>query len=279
MDTTNYTTTTNIDPTSNIIYQEEYTTTSSSSSFLNTDDVWAHPIILPEKGCLLLSHPIMFTNSQTYFFQSVILIWAHDDTGSAGVILNRPTQHHVGSVDGAEILQPELSSCPLYLGGDVGAHTLHLLHGNSGFRDSIEVIPGVHLGGFEGAKVAVSSGAQSPDDFKVLTRYCGWGPGQLEDEVKRGVWFAAAASRSVVLQQASLGRGGELWHAVMQLMGGEYGELSSAVSESYRSDVMEKKKEEGRISGSSDNNNNNNSKKGKSVGSGDEKCMGDGDGI
>lgn len=156
---------------------------------------------------------------------------------------------------------------------------MHLLHGNSGFRDSIEVIPGVHLGGFEGAKVAVSSGAQSPDDFKVLTRYCGWGPGQLEDEVKRGVWFAAAASRSVVLQQASLGRGGELWHAVMQLMGGEYGELSSAVSESYRSDVMEKKKEEGRISGSSDNNNNNNSKKGKSVGSGDEKCMGDGDGI
>ena len=30
---------------------------------------WAHQITKPEKGCLLLAHPLMFGNSQGYFSQ------------------------------------------------------------------------------------------------------------------------------------------------------------------------------------------------------------------
>jgi hypothetical protein len=31
--------------------------------------VWAHPVPQPEKGCLLLAHPLMFTSTQVYFSQ------------------------------------------------------------------------------------------------------------------------------------------------------------------------------------------------------------------
>lgn len=31
--------------------------------------VWAHPIPQPEKGCLLIAHPLMFTSTQIYFSQ------------------------------------------------------------------------------------------------------------------------------------------------------------------------------------------------------------------
>ena len=31
---------------------------------------WAHPVARPEKGCLLLAHPKMFADSQTYFSQA-----------------------------------------------------------------------------------------------------------------------------------------------------------------------------------------------------------------
>ena len=31
---------------------------------------WAHPVARPEKGCLLLAHPKMFADSQTYFNQA-----------------------------------------------------------------------------------------------------------------------------------------------------------------------------------------------------------------
>ena len=34
---------------------------------------WAHPVARPEKGCLLLAHPKMFSDSQTYFNQASLL--------------------------------------------------------------------------------------------------------------------------------------------------------------------------------------------------------------
>lgn len=73
----------------------------------------------------------------------------------------------------------------------------------------------------------------------------GWGPGQLEEEVRRGVWFPAAASSAFVLQQQPPGQpaaGVEaMWHQILQLMGGEYAELSAAMREAYRADIMELK--------------------------------------
>ena len=83
----------------------------------------------------------------------------------------------------------------------------------------------------------------------------GWGPGQLEEEVRRGVWFPAAASSSFILQHheppaaaagaeggaappggsSDLAPGGErMWHEILNLMGGEYSDLSAAMSEVYR---------------------------------------------
>lgn len=56
---------------------------------VDEEALWAHSIPGPEQGCLLVSHPLMFTSAQTYFFQSVILIFSHNETGSAGLILNR----------------------------------------------------------------------------------------------------------------------------------------------------------------------------------------------
>ena len=35
---------------------------------------WAHSIPAPEKGCLLLAHPLVFLGRQKYFHQAAILI-------------------------------------------------------------------------------------------------------------------------------------------------------------------------------------------------------------
>ena len=60
-----------------------------AGSVAGTDVPWAHPMPLPELGCLLLANPLMFADAQQYFRMSVILIFAHDKGGSAGLILNR----------------------------------------------------------------------------------------------------------------------------------------------------------------------------------------------
>lgn len=35
---------------------------------------WAHPIANPEKGCVLIAHPLMFTTQQQYFAQVCVII-------------------------------------------------------------------------------------------------------------------------------------------------------------------------------------------------------------
>ena len=63
--------------------------------------------------------------------QAVIFLFEHDDTGTAGFILNKPTEHKLGKLVGADELCPEFANNMLYLGGDVGHDTMHFLHGYS----------------------------------------------------------------------------------------------------------------------------------------------------
>lgn len=41
------------------------------------------------RSALLQASPLMFATSQQYFSMAVILLFSHDENGSAGIILNR----------------------------------------------------------------------------------------------------------------------------------------------------------------------------------------------
>ena len=49
--------------------------------------------------------------------QSVIFIFEHSESGSAGLILNKPTEHTIGSIDGLESLCPEFADNCLFMVG------------------------------------------------------------------------------------------------------------------------------------------------------------------
>ena len=51
--------------------------------------------------------------------QAVIFLATHDEVGSAGFILNRPTTVQLGDLVEGDAL-PQFRRTPLYLGGDVG---------------------------------------------------------------------------------------------------------------------------------------------------------------
>lgn len=54
-------------------------------------DEWAHVIPKPEKGALLLAHPLLFQQTQTYFHRAAILLLEHGDLGRWG---SRGTRTH-----------------------------------------------------------------------------------------------------------------------------------------------------------------------------------------
>ncbi|KAK9800792.1 hypothetical protein WJX73_004420 [Symbiochloris irregularis] len=207
----------------------------------NVDDgYWAHAIAGPEQGCLLIAHPLMFLSSQRYFHQAVILLLGHDETGSYGLILNSPSQHKIGQVTGAESLCPEFAQNELFVGGDVGRDSMHMIHNHRMLPGSREIVKGVHTGGFDQAKTLVREGKLDPHSIRWFTRYSGWGRAQLQGEVDKGVWFCAAAGAALISQPHSGLAGQGLWHEALDLMGGEYRELSTALKQtaSYRPDVM-----------------------------------------
>ena len=58
----------------------------------------------------------------------------------------------------------------------------------------------------------------------------GWGSGQLEDEVEKGVWFVAAGSPDIVTQQCiNLRR--PLWRQVLDHMEGKYKDIARRLDE------------------------------------------------
>ena len=208
---------------------------------------WAHVLAAPEQGCLLLANPLMFTTSQTYFNKAIILLFSHGADGSAGVILNKRTQHVMAEFKDSSTLPEAYDACHLYLGGDVGPEVLHIVHSVEGLDNTTCVVPGVYMGGVDGVGRALEEGRAGIADVKLLTRYAGWGPGQLEEEVRRGVWIVAAASRDVIMGRRGVAdgmhadevvQGDEAWHSVLQAMGGEYAALSDAVQEEHREDIM-----------------------------------------
>lgn len=56
-------------------------------------------------------------------------MFEHGNSGSAGFILNRPTELTLGKLVAADALLPEFADNLLYLGGDVGSDAMHFLHG------------------------------------------------------------------------------------------------------------------------------------------------------
>ncbi|CAD7701139.1 unnamed protein product [Ostreobium quekettii] len=197
-------------------------------------------------NCAVCFAALMFSQSQTYFSQAVIFIFTHSESGSAGLILNRPTEFTLGKVAGAEEMCPEFAESQLRLGGDVGKSTLNILHSYGELEGAIEIVNGIYLGGFEAARRAVREGNAQGKDFTWFMHHAGWGPGQLENECSSGVWFTAAAGRDLILQPRDGNDApADMWHEVLQLMGGEYSELSKVVQQPYRADIMGNEGREG----------------------------------
>jgi len=189
---------------------------------LTENPPWAHALPGPEKGCLLIANESLFVGTQAYFNEAVIFIVQHDEAGSMGIILNRPTQYTMSQV--TEKAGP-FGDNPVYFGGDVGDGAVSIVHGNADVKDSLEIRPGLYLGGMESAAQLVEDGQGDAQEFKFFARYAGWGPGQLQSEVERGVWYCAAAARELVLKPV-IQLPKPLWREVLELMGGEYAECS-----------------------------------------------------
>ncbi|MFT7475198.1 MAG: putative transcriptional regulator [Verrucomicrobiales bacterium] len=135
-------------------------------------------------GRLLLASPGMH---DVTFDRTVIFVIEHDEGGSMGLVLNRPSDMLVSDAlpDFGSLANPDR----LYLGGpveqgtalvlaepvDPAAPDMHFMHEGIGLLDlATERNPVQHL-----------------ERARVFSGYAGWGPRQLESELRSGAWVVA----------------------------------------------------------------------------------------
>ncbi|MFJ8074649.1 YqgE/AlgH family protein [Streptomyces sp. NPDC096176] len=136
-------------------------------------------------GRLLVAAPAL---ADPNFDRAVVLLLDHDDEGSLGVVLNRPTPVVVEDIleswaalagEPGVVFQGGPVSLDSALGvavipGDEGPLGWRRVYGAIGLVD-LEAPPEL-LGGALGS-------------LRIFAGYAGWGPGQLEDELLDGAWY------------------------------------------------------------------------------------------
>lgn len=170
------------------------------------------------KGTLLIANAML---QDPNFKRTVVLVCEHNENGTFGLILNRPLELRLEDVieDFGEW------DAPLWLGGPVQTNTLHVIHRlGDRIEGSQEVIDGVFWGGdYEEIRELVRLKTVTSDELKFFLGYSGWGPGQLNDEMRSGSWYLSKATVQTVFTEPPE----KLWGRVLRAKGGDYAYIAN----------------------------------------------------
>lgn len=142
-------------------------------------------------GQLLIAAPDM---GDPRFAHTVILMVHHDRNGAFGLIINRPVEEEPLArilEDLGQESKGVSGKIKIYLGGPVGTQLGFVLHSAEYHRpDTVAVDDKVAL--TTSPEVLRDIAAEhGPQKFIFAFGYAGWGPGQLENEMKLQAWFTA----------------------------------------------------------------------------------------
>lgn len=165
---------------------------------------------------LLLAMPQVL---DPFFHRTVVLLIHHDEEGSFGFIVNRPTSIRVSEIlKGMEVTWNGDEEAHAYFGGPVqpqlgtvlfapkdrpaeGAAAGPLAQDSAGEEGegpeaASEVLPGVSITQHIGDLAQLA--ADPPEGFRLFLGYAGWGAGQLVEEILRNDWLTAPVKSELI---------------------------------------------------------------------------------
>jgi putative transcriptional regulator len=156
------------------------------------------------KGHLLAASPRL---ADSNFFRTVILMIEDNEEGSAGLVVNRPTEATISGVS-EQIFQEHIEwEKPIYLGGPVPG-PLVAFHTAESLSDQ-EIVGGVYSTA-DPAKLQMIAHQQTEPSLFVAN-YAGWGPGQLAAEIDDDSWLWLPARPELIFWSGEA----NLWNALL----------------------------------------------------------------
>ncbi len=154
--------------------------------------------LAPEKGIFLVAKPGM---QDPRFQRTVVLLLAHSDQGTIGLIINRPTDIVLSRVL-PNLQVPAADEHALFFGGPVGMDMLiFLMRSNAPPKHGSHVMTDVYYSADKETLEALLKENKNKHELRLFLGHSGWAPGQLAAEIARGDWLLARANSVTVFQK------------------------------------------------------------------------------
>jgi len=127
------------------------------------------------------------------FRQTVILMVRHDARGSAGIVINRPSELKLSHLfpDREEKLGKERF---IYQGGPLAMQEMTcLMRLRNSITGAARIFGNVYITSSRPALEGLIDKHDADERFRVYAGYAGWIPGQLAAEIARGKWKVMSA--------------------------------------------------------------------------------------
>lgn len=154
--------------------------------------------VVPQKGVFLVAKRSM---PDPRFRQTVVLLLAHGDGGTLGLIINRPTDIPLSQA------LPNLNPATkekhvLFFGGPVATNRLiFLIRSGVPLQDTAHVMADVYYSASRDTLEQVISGHKRANELRMFVGHSGWAPGQLPSEIARGDWLLVRADPRTIFEK------------------------------------------------------------------------------
>ncbi len=150
------------------------------------------------KGQFLMAMPGL---ADPNFSQTVTCICEHTPDGAVGIVINRVH----ASITARDIFEelnmehtPDAGAMPVFLGGPVHIDKIFLLHGPPfDWEGRLMVTASLAMSNTLDILRAIASG-EGPESAIISIGCAGWGPNQLESEIKENVWLTGPIDEDIV---------------------------------------------------------------------------------
>jgi len=167
----------------------------------------ASPAAAPAAGASLSGQLLVALPSldDPRFKRTVVYMLVHDARGAMGLIMNRP----LGDIPLAVLLKqaglPDAGvkgSVKLHVGGPVEATRISVLHSDD-YRgpETTVLTDGLAVTSQPDILGAIAAG-KGPRRVHFSVGFAGWGPGQLEGEIKGGYWITVPSDEGILFDDA-----------------------------------------------------------------------------
>ena len=132
------------------------------------------------------------------FEKAVTLICEQNESGSLGLIINKPLDHDLDDViNEMNLNQIDTGEISFLQGGPVGLDRGFVIHNSGVWKNTTEINEDTFITSSRDIIDDIIDG-HGPNHSLFIVGYSGWGPGQLESELMTNSWISAPYDPSII---------------------------------------------------------------------------------